>query len=143
MTSPECLPDLAADTASPWRWRAGALLAVTARRSSRPSGEVVADGDRVTCHLCGRAFRHRAPEDAWLAKERYCEAFGLERGQPLEEPGTCKLRSAALAAQPGFTASLGSTTRSTDPGPISSRSVTFNRRVSTSFTSKACLVAGS
>jgi hypothetical protein len=66
-----------------------------------PIGEVVVDGDRVACHLCGRAFRSVAAylkAHGWT-KERYCEAFGLERGQSLEGPGTRKLRSAAFAAR--------------------------------------------
>jgi protein-disulfide isomerase-like protein with CxxC motif len=32
-------------------------------------------------------------------KEKYCEAFGLERGQSLEGPGTRKLRAAALTVR--------------------------------------------
>jgi len=66
-----------------------------------PVGEVVVQGTRVTCHLCGRAFRSVAAHLAshgWT-KERYCEAFGLERSQPLEGPETRKLRAASLAAR--------------------------------------------
>ena len=66
-----------------------------------PFGEVVADESRVTCHLCGRTFRsvpaHLASH-GWT-KERYCEAFGLERGQSLEGAETRKLRAASLAAR--------------------------------------------
>ncbi len=66
-----------------------------------PVGEVVADGPRVTCHLCGRSFRsvvaHLASH-GWT-KEQYCEAFGLERSQPLEGSETRKLRAAALSAR--------------------------------------------
>jgi hypothetical protein len=65
-----------------------------------PFGEVVADESRVTCHLCGRTFRsvpaHLASHGS--TKERYCEAFGLERGQSLEGAETRKLRAASLAA---------------------------------------------
>ncbi len=58
-----------------------------------PVGEIVSDGGRVTCHLCGRAFRSVAvhlASQGWT-KERYCETFGLERSQPLEarKPGSC------------------------------------------------------
>ncbi len=66
-----------------------------------PTGEVVADGTRVTCHLCGRAFRSVATHLAshgWT-KDRYCEAFGLERSQSLEGPETRQLRAASLVAR--------------------------------------------
>jgi AraC-like DNA-binding protein len=66
-----------------------------------PVGEVVVDGPRVTCHLCGRALRSVAAHLAvhgWT-KEKYCEAFGLERGQSLEGSETRKLRAAALTAR--------------------------------------------
>ena len=66
-----------------------------------PVGEIVVDGSRVTCHLCGRTLRSVAAHLAshgWT-KERYCEAFGLERGQSLEGPETRKLRAAALSAR--------------------------------------------
>jgi transposase len=66
-----------------------------------PLGEVVVDGSRVTCHLCGRSLRSVAAHLAahgWT-KERYCEAFGLERHQSLEGPDTRKLRAAALSAR--------------------------------------------
>jgi hypothetical protein len=66
-----------------------------------PIGEVIVDGSRVTCHLCGRALRSVAAHLAahgWT-KEQYCEAFGLERGQPLEGPETRKRRAAALTAR--------------------------------------------
>jgi hypothetical protein len=51
-----------------------------------PIGEVIVDGPRVTCHLCGRALRSVAAHLAshgWTT-EKYREAFGLERTQPLE-----------------------------------------------------------
>jgi len=66
-----------------------------------PVGEVLAEGTRVTCHLCGRAFRSVAAHLAshgWT-KDRYCEAFGLERSQPLEGQETRKLRATSLAAR--------------------------------------------
>jgi hypothetical protein len=53
-----------------------------------PLGEIVVDGSRVICHLCGRALRSvvaHLPSHGWT-KDQYCEAFGLERGQPLEGP---------------------------------------------------------
>ena len=66
-----------------------------------PLGQVVADGAQVTCHLCGRTFRsvtaHLASHD-WT-KAQYCEAFGLERTQPLEGADTRKLRAAAFGAR--------------------------------------------
>jgi hypothetical protein len=66
-----------------------------------PIGEVVADGARVTCHLCGRALRSVAAHLAWhgWTKEKYCQAFGLELGQSLEGAETRKLRAAALTAR--------------------------------------------
>jgi hypothetical protein len=66
-----------------------------------PIGEVVVEGQRVVCHLCGRALRSVAAHLAthgWT-KEKYCEEFGLERGQSLEGPETRKLRAAALTAR--------------------------------------------
>ncbi len=66
-----------------------------------PIGEVVTDDDKVACHLCGRLFRSvtaHLRSHGWT-KDRYCEAFGLERGQSLEGPQTRKLRSAAFTAR--------------------------------------------
>src|ERR1700722_18481850 len=66
-----------------------------------PIGEVVVDGSRVVCHLCGRSLRSVAAHLAahgW-SKAAYCEAFGLERRQSLEGPETRKLRAAALTAR--------------------------------------------
>jgi hypothetical protein len=66
-----------------------------------PVGEVVVDGPLVVCHLCGRSFRSVAAHlnsHGWT-KDRYCEAFGLERGQSLESEQTRKLRAAALSAR--------------------------------------------
>ncbi len=66
-----------------------------------PVGQVVAAGSRVVCHLCGRAFRSvpaHLRAHGWT-KAAYCDAFGLERGQPLEGPETRKLRAAAFTAR--------------------------------------------
>jgi AraC-like DNA-binding protein len=66
-----------------------------------PIGEVVVSGALVTCHLCGRSLRSVAAHlraHGWT-KLAYCEAFGLERGQPLEGPETRKLRAAALGSR--------------------------------------------
>src|ERR1700729_438649 len=67
-----------------------------------PVGEVVViDGTLVTCHLCGRSLRSvtaHLKAHGWT-KDAYCEAFGLERGQPLEGPETRKLRAAALTSR--------------------------------------------
>jgi lambda repressor-like predicted transcriptional regulator len=66
-----------------------------------PIGEVIVDGSRVVCHLCGRSLRSVAAHlsaHGWT-KAEYCEAFGLERRQSLEGPETRKLRSAALTAR--------------------------------------------
>src|ERR1700735_950175 len=69
-----------------------------------PIGEVVQDGPRVTCHLCGRALRSVAAHLAWhgWTKQEYCAAFGLELGQSLEGSETRKLRAAALTARLAF-----------------------------------------
>src|SRR4051794_18412119 len=63
-----------------------------------PVGTVIADGDHVLCHLCGDRFR---PVLAHLRQHgwdqvRYREAFGLERGQPLEGETTRARRAAAF-----------------------------------------------
>jgi predicted transcriptional regulator len=66
-----------------------------------PRGEVVTEGPRVTCHLCGRSFKSVAAHlrsHGWT-KVQYCETFGLERGQSLEGTETRKLRSAAFSAR--------------------------------------------
>src|SRR5260370_42204917 len=67
-----------------------------------PIGEVITDGTRVICHLCGRSLRSvtahlRAHGRTNLA---YCETFRLERGQSLEGPETRKRRSAAFPPPP-------------------------------------------
>ncbi len=85
--------------AQPLRPVAGVLADGTAFFA--PVGEVVIDGSLVTCHLCGRSFRSvvaHLSAHGWT-KERYCEAFGLERGQSLEGPETRKLRAAAFTAR--------------------------------------------
>jgi hypothetical protein len=66
-----------------------------------PIGEIIVNGSRVTCHLCGRSFRSVAAHLAshgWT-KLAYCEAFGLQRGQSLEGPETRKLRAAAFTSR--------------------------------------------
>jgi AraC-like DNA-binding protein len=66
-----------------------------------PIGEVIVSGALVTCHLCGRSLRSVAAHvraHGWT-KLAYCEAFGLERGQPLEGAETRKLRAAALTSR--------------------------------------------
>ena len=64
-----------------------------------PFGEIVSDGSTVTCHLCGRSLKSVAAHlraHGWT-KSAYCEAFGLERGQPLEGQETRKRRAASFA----------------------------------------------
>lgn len=66
-----------------------------------PIGEIIVDGARVTCHLCGRSLRSVSAHlraHGWT-KQAYCTAFGLERGQALEGPDTRKLRAAAFTAR--------------------------------------------
>ena len=66
-----------------------------------PVGEIIADGSRVICHLCGRALRSvvaHLPSHGWT-KEQYCLAFGLERGQSLEGAETGKIRAALLTSR--------------------------------------------
>lgn len=66
-----------------------------------PVGEVVIDGELVICHLCGRSLRSVTAHlrvHGWTPGA-YREAFGLERGQSLEGPGTRKLRAAALTSR--------------------------------------------
>jgi hypothetical protein len=66
-----------------------------------PIGEVLVADARVVCHLCGRSFRSVTTHlraHGW-SKERYCLAFGLERGQSLEGDETRKLRSAAFTVR--------------------------------------------
>ena len=69
-----------------------------------PLGEIVVDGSRVICHLCGRARRSvvaHLPSHGWT-KDQYCEAFGLERGQSLEGPETHKLKASLFTARLAF-----------------------------------------
>ena len=73
-----------------------------------PVGEVVRDGSLVICHLCGRPWRSVTAHlraHGW-AKDAYCAAFGLERGQSLEGDETRKLRAAALASRLVFDAAV-------------------------------------
>jgi hypothetical protein len=66
-----------------------------------PVGEIVAEGDLVVCHLCGRWFRSVTAHlraHGWT-KDGYCAAFGLERSQSLEGSATRKRRSAAFSAR--------------------------------------------
>src|ERR1700723_3084775 len=64
-----------------------------------PIGEIVSDGATVTCHLCGRSLKSVAAHlrvHGWT-KAAYCDAFGLERGQPLEGQETRKRRASSFA----------------------------------------------
>src|ERR1700761_3171201 len=64
-----------------------------------PMGEIVSDGTTVTCHLCGRSLKSVSAHlrvHGW-SKAAYCQAFGLERGQPLEGDQTSKRRAASFA----------------------------------------------
>ena len=73
-----------------------------------PVGEVVDDGSRVVCHLCGRALRSVTAHlrvHGWT-KQQYCETFGLERGQSLEGAATRKLRAATFTARLVFDAAV-------------------------------------
>src|SRR5271165_176354 len=66
-----------------------------------PLGEIIADGSRVICHLCGRALRSvvaHLPSHGWT-KEQYCLTLGLERGQSLEGAETGKIRAALFTAR--------------------------------------------
>ena len=66
-----------------------------------PFGEVIVNGSRVICHLCGRALRSVTVHlrgHGWT-KQAYCEVFGLERRQSLEGPETRKLRAAAFTSR--------------------------------------------
>ncbi|WP_238014522.1 hypothetical protein KZZ52_06320 [Dactylosporangium sp. AC04546] len=66
-----------------------------------PVGQLLADGDRVCCHLCGRWFLSVASHlryHGWT-KAQYIEAFGLELGNPLTGEATRKRRAAALTAR--------------------------------------------
>ncbi|MFB9179118.1 MucR family transcriptional regulator [Dactylosporangium sucinum] len=66
-----------------------------------PVGQLLVDGDRVCCHLCGRWFLSVASHlrhHGWT-KAQYIEAFGLEIGNPLSGEATRKRRAAALTAR--------------------------------------------
>jgi hypothetical protein len=63
-----------------------------------PVGAVIADGDVVLCHLCGRWFRSvlaHLRQHGW-DQVRYRAAFGLERAQTLEGASTRSRRAAAF-----------------------------------------------
>ncbi|MER7009486.1 MucR family transcriptional regulator [Dactylosporangium sp. NPDC000555] len=66
-----------------------------------PVGVLLAEDDRVCCHLCGRWFLSVASHlryHGWT-KTAYIAAFGLELGNPLSGPATSKRRSEALGAR--------------------------------------------
>src|SRR5262245_22125720 len=66
-----------------------------------PIGQLLVDGDRVCCHLCGSWFLSVAPHlrvHGW-SKAAYIDAFGLERGNALAGDATRKRRAAALTAR--------------------------------------------
>jgi hypothetical protein len=66
-----------------------------------PIGEIWFDGEFVICHLCGRSLRSVSAHvrvHGWTTAA-YREAFGLERGQPLESPDTRKARAAAFTSR--------------------------------------------
>ncbi|MGI5244969.1 hypothetical protein [Dactylosporangium sp. CA-139066] len=66
-----------------------------------PVGELLVDGDRVCCHLCGRWFLSVASHLRYHGWTRtgYVAAFGLELGNPLSGPATRKRRAEALNAR--------------------------------------------
>jgi hypothetical protein len=73
-----------------------------------PQGAVVANGDLVLCHLCGRWRRSVTAHlraHGWT-KAAYCETFGLERGQSLEGASTRKKRAVAFSARLVFEPAL-------------------------------------
>ncbi|WP_327006083.1 hypothetical protein OHA72_01565 [Dactylosporangium sp. NBC_01737] len=66
-----------------------------------PIGQMLTDGERVRCHLCGQWFLSVASHirvHGW-SKADYIAEFGLELGNPLSGPLTRKRRSAALLAR--------------------------------------------
>jgi len=66
-----------------------------------PLGRMVADEDRVCCHLCGRWYLSVASHlrvHGWT-KDAYIAAFGLENGNSLAGEATRKRRAAALTAR--------------------------------------------
>lgn len=70
-------------------------------RIHAPIGQMLADGERVRCHLCGQWFLSVASHirvHGW-SKADYITAFGLELGNPLSGPATRRRRSAALLAR--------------------------------------------
>lgn len=71
---------------------------MTAAEVYAPLGEVVHDGPRVQCHLCGGWFRSVLAHirvHGW-DQRAYREAFGLERREPLEGDATRHRRADAL-----------------------------------------------
>ena len=69
-----------------------------------PIGEVWADRTAVCCHLCGGWFRSvsaHLPAHGWT-RERYLDAFGLERGVSLECIETRERRAAGFAPRRTF-----------------------------------------
>ncbi|MET7423948.1 hypothetical protein [Dactylosporangium sp. NPDC005555] len=66
-----------------------------------PIGQMLTDGERVRCHLCGRWFLSVASHirvHGW-SKADYVATFGLELGNPLSGQATRRRRSAALLAR--------------------------------------------
>ncbi len=71
---------------------------MTAAEVHAPLGEVVRDGPRVQCHLCGGWYRSVLAHirvHGW-DQRAYREAFGLERREPLEGDATRRRRADAL-----------------------------------------------
>jgi lambda repressor-like predicted transcriptional regulator len=70
-------------------------------RIHAPIGQMLTDGERVRCHLCGRWFLSVASHirvHGW-SKADYIAEFGLELGNPLSGPVTRERRAAALLAR--------------------------------------------
>ncbi|GAA3254139.1 hypothetical protein ACFO1B_51190 [Dactylosporangium siamense] len=70
-------------------------------RIHAPIGQMLTDGERVRCHLCGRWFLSVASHlrvHGW-SKADYIAEFGLELGNPLSGPATRERRAAALLAR--------------------------------------------
>ena len=70
-------------------------------RIHAPIGQMLTDGERVRCHLCGQWFLSVASHlrvHGW-SKADYIAEFGLELGNPLSGPATRERRSAALHAR--------------------------------------------
>lgn len=70
-------------------------------RIHAPIGQMLTDGERVRCHLCGQWFLSVASHirvHGW-AKADYVAEFGLELGNPLSGTATRERRAAALLAR--------------------------------------------